>query len=271
MEKLAGVYEAKKKNGEIYYRSSLTYQGRHISLQSFKDPMSAHLCYQEALTCLRDVSVRLENFSPSYLTFEKLVCLLNFRDNHLYFSTPIYMKQKYFYYYFTKDDYLLFDLDDLFYYSRHKIMRRGGHLFVADYGMQVNILNRYGIKNYAVKGRDYLFVNGDESDYRYSNIEIINRYHGVVRIEKNNRYCYKAVIHIVGDYLIGTYPSEIDAAIAYNKAVDLVHACGSSKNYPVNYIDGISPKTYAEIYSGLKVSDKLRHLSMQLPDTDGPK
>lgn len=37
-------------------------------------------------------------------------------------------------------------------------MRRGGHLFVADYGMQVNILNRYGIKNYAVKDKDYIFV-----------------------------------------------------------------------------------------------------------------
>lgn len=257
MEKLAGVYEAKKKNGELYYRSSLTFQGRHISLQSFSDPMSAHLCYEEALNCLKDTSIRLDDYVPSYLSFEKLVCLFNFRDNHLYFSTPIYVKPKYFYYYFAKDDFLLFDLDDLFYYSRHKIMRRGGHLFVADYGMQVNILNRYGIKNYAVKGRDYLFINGDETDYRYSNIEIINRYHGVFRMEKNNRYYYKAVIHIVGDYLIGIYQTETDAAIAYNKAVDALHAGGNTKNYPVNFIDGISPKTYAEIYSKLKISDKL--------------
>ena len=259
MEKLAGVYETKKKNGEIYYRSSLTYQGRHISLQSFDDPHKAHLCYKEAQNCLRDTDITLENYSPKYLTFEKLVCLLNFRDNHLYFSTPIYMTRKFFYYYFSKDDFLLFDLDDLFYYSRHKIMRRGGHLFVSDYGMQVNILNRYGIKNYAVKGRDYLFLNGDESDYRYTNIEIINHYHGVTRIQKENHSIYKATIHVVGDYLIGIYDSEQDAAIAYNKAVDILHTCGSQKNYPVNFIDGISPKTYAEIYSELQVSDKLYH------------
>ncbi|MBR1693444.1 MAG: hypothetical protein IJ711_11820 [Lachnospiraceae bacterium] len=261
MEKLAGVFETKKKNGEIYYRSSLTYQGRHISLQSFSDPMKAHLCYEEAQLCLKNKAITLENYSPDYLPFEKLVCLLNVRDNQLYFSTPIYMRNKYFHYYFSKDDFLLFDLDDLFYYSRHKIMRRGGHLFVADYGMQVNILSRYGIKNYAVKGRDYLFINGNESDYRYANIEIINRYHGVTRIEKNNRFYYKAAIHIVGNYLIGTYASETDAAIAYNKAVDIVHERGITKNYPVNFIDGMSPKTYAEIYSKLKVSEKLYQIS----------
>ena len=260
MKKLVGVYEAKKKNGDLYYRSSLTYQGKHISLQSFSDPMSAHLCYEEALQCLQDTSITIDSFSPAYLTFEKLVCLLNVRDNQLYLSTPVYKKQKFFYYYFAKDDYLIFDLDDLFYYSRHKIMRRGGHLFVADYGMQVNILNRYGIKNYAVKGRDYRFLNGDESDYRYANIEVINHYHGVTRTEKKGRFCYIASIHIVGDYLIGVYDTETDAAIAYNKAVDIVHSLGISKNYPVNFIDGISPKTYAEIYSKLKVSKKLYHV-----------
>lgn len=83
--------------------------------------------------------------------------LINFRDNGIYFGTPIYARSKFFYYYLSPTDVLKFDIDDLFYYSSRKIMKRNGHLFVADYGMQVNILNRYGIRNFAVAGKDYLF------------------------------------------------------------------------------------------------------------------
>lgn len=262
MEKLSGVYESKKKNGETYYRSSLTYQGKHISLGSFDDAMDAHLCYKEGLAYLEDTSITPPNCHPEFLSFEKAVILLNFRDNHLYLSTPIYVRGKYFYYYFSKYEHLIFDLEDLFYYSSHKIMRRGGHLFVADYGMQVNILNRYGIKNYGVKDRDYRFLNGNECDYRYANIEIINRYYGVLRETKNNRTYYKAKIHIHGDYLIGTYSTEKEAAIAYNKAVDLVRSKGITKNYPVNYLEDVSAKEYADIYTGLTISEKLTHLSI---------
>lgn len=260
MKKLAGVYEAKKKNGQVYYRSSLTYHGKHISLASFDTMEEAHTCYEEALSLLNDTNITLQNFKTTCLPFEKAVSLFNFRDNRLYFGTPIYVRNKYFYYYFSKYDYLIFDLEDLFYYSSHKIMRRGGHLFVADYGMQVNILNRYGIKNYGVKDRDYRFINGDDSDFRYANIEIINRYHGVQRIERGNVFLYQAKIHVCGDYLVGTYETEIEAAIAYNKAADIVRAGGLNKNYPVNYIDEISAKQYADIYSSLTVSEKLRNM-----------
>lgn len=260
MEKLAGVYETKKKNGQVYYRSSLTFKGRHLSLGSFDTAEDAHECYLEGTACLSDEAITLQNYKPRFLAFEKVVSLLNFRDNHLYFATPIYVKKNYFYYYFSKYDFLIFDIDDLFYYSHHKIMRRGGHLFVADYGMQVNILNRYGIKNYGVKGRDYLFRNGDETDYRYENIEVINKYHGVAMFTKNNNIYYKAKLHMKSNYVIGTYTSETEAAIAYNKAVDIVHANGISKNFPQNYIDGISPKVYAEIYSNLVISESIYNI-----------
>ena len=53
--------------------------------------------------------------------------------------------------------FLKFDIDDLFYYSSHKILKRQGHLYVNDYGMQITILNRYGIKNYGV--REYWIVD----------------------------------------------------------------------------------------------------------------
>ena len=58
----------------------------------------------------------------------------------------------YFSYYLSENEELKFDIDDLFYYSNHKIMRRGGHLFVSDYGMQISILSRYEIMLHKVNG-----------------------------------------------------------------------------------------------------------------------
>jgi hypothetical protein len=81
-------------------------------------------------------------------------------------------------------------------------MKRGGHLFVSDYGMQTGILSRYGIKNYAVCGRDFIFSNGDETDYRYGNIEIINRFHGITKTVWKKNPVFLAKIHIKGDYLV---------------------------------------------------------------------
>ena len=46
-------------------------------------------------------------------------------------------------------------------------------LYVNHYGMQLTLLGRYGIKTHAVNGRDFCFVNGDENDFRYSNLKII--------------------------------------------------------------------------------------------------
>ena len=42
---LKGVFKAKKKSGEIYYRSNITYRDKHISLGSFKDEEKAHEAY----------------------------------------------------------------------------------------------------------------------------------------------------------------------------------------------------------------------------------
>lgn len=95
--------------------------------------------------------------------------------------------------------------------------------------MQLTLLGRYGIKTHAVNGRDFCFVNGDENDFRYSNLKIINPYFGVERIDKNGTEHYKVRIHIHGNITVGNYTNAIDAAIAYNKAVDLAHQAGISK------------------------------------------
>ena len=229
---LPGVYQAVKKDGTVYYRSSITYKNKHISLGSFADEESAHRAYVSAGIVTSDGNIGVQDYDEEQpLAFKKWVVLINFRDNDMYVKTPIYLKERFFYYYFAPDDYLTFDSDDLFYYSTHTIMRRGGHLFVADFGMQVNILSRYGIRSFAVPGRDYNFINGNPTDFRSSNLRIINAYHGVQKKEVKNKVYFETKIHINGDVLVGRYSTEEEAAVAYNKAVDALKERGVNKNY----------------------------------------
>lgn len=257
-KKLPGVFAAKKKNGTVYYRSSITYRQKHISLGGYDTPSLASHAYLEASSLIHSHSLSLHDYSSlCILPFNKWVSLINFRDNGMYISTPIYLHSKYFEYLLSPEQILKFDIDDLFYYSTRKIMCRGRHFFVTDYGMQVNIANRYGIKNYAVPGRDYRFVNGDFLDFRYENIEIFNSYHGVARKASGKGVKYTAKIHINGNYTIGTYDSDTEAAIAYNKAIDILKKAGVVKNFTPNYLEGLSPSAYADIYTRLPVSSKI--------------
>lgn len=256
MEK--GIFEAKKKDGTVYYRASITYRKKHISLGGFDTKEAAARAYSEANRLINTPTLMLHHhYDESPLPFEKWVVLLNYRDNGIYFSTPIYARNKFFYYYLSPSEVLKFDIDDLFYYASHKIMKRGGHLFVADYGMQLNILNRYGIRSFSVPGRDYYFRNGDDTDFRHENLQIINRYQGVSEVTFHGKKKYRARINVPGYFIIGHYASETDAAIAYNKAIDILKKNGVRKNYTPNYIDGLSPAVYADIYSHLKISDKI--------------
>lgn len=257
-KQLPGVYTAKHKDGSVYFRASVTYRNKHISLGSFSDPETAHAAYKTAGCLLNDASRTLTQYEQaSALPFEKWVTLLNFRDNGIYFATPIYIRPKFFYYYFSPTDFFLFDTEDLFYYSSRKISYRGGHYFVADYGMQVNIMSRYGIKNYAVEGRDYRFINGNNHDFRYENIEIINRFQGVEQIRQNGVTRYRVKIHVKGNLSVGVYDTETEAAIAYNKAIDILKKAGVCKAYTPNYMEGISSAAYADLYDSVKVATRL--------------
>ncbi len=61
--------------------------------------------------------------------------------------------------------------------------------------------------------------------------------------------------------MVGIYHKEEEAAIAYNKAVDLAKKYGITKNFQTNYVEGYSPREYADTYSQIKVSEKyLRYL-----------
>lgn len=252
-----GVYVAKKKNGEVYYRASFTYKNKHISLGSFESMEKANSAYEFA-TRLINSELSIDDYSLDFaIDFEKYVLIINFRDNGIYLSNPIYVRKNYISYYLSLHEEMKFSIDDLFYYMSHKILRRGNHLYVNDYGMQISLRQRYGIKNYAVEGKDFVFCNGDVLDYRYENIKIINTYQGVEQVLYNKKNCFKVKIHVNGDYIVGYYEDAIKAAIAYNKAADVLKKTGINKNYAINYVDNISGKTYANIYSELEISEKI--------------
>lgn len=257
---MTGVYAATKKDGTKYFRSSVTHRGKHISLGSFPTEALAHSAYTEALSLLAGKGIFPEHYEQhqTALSFEKWVVLTNLSNNGLYIKTPVYLLETSFLYYLSPTDVLHFDADDLFYYSKHAIMRRGSHLFVSDYGMQVNILSRYGIHAHSVAGRDYRFINGDPSDFRYSNIEVINKYFGVQKQLQGMFPLYMVKIHVNGDLLVGRYPEEITAAIAYNKAADTLRQKGFPRNFPGNYIEELSPEEYQTIYDSIDLPDSIK-------------
>lgn len=267
---LPGTFRHRKQNGMLSFRASITYQGRHISLGSFEKEQEAHeaycmasfLLFEKREGCIKKMGTALLSEKPSIeayenydssLSFEKWVMLLNLKKSGIYCKNPIYLKEKYFLYYVDRQTALKFDAEDLFYYQKHKIWRRGDQYYVSDYGLQVSILSRYGIKSYGAAGRDYRFANGDPLDYRYQNIVVINRYYGVTKERKKGRDVYAARIHINGNVLIGRYDTEMEAAIAYNKAVDFAQKKGMKKNFLKNYIEELDVDEYEKYYLKIRI------------------
>ncbi len=240
---LAGVYLAKKKDGTVYYRSNITFQNKHISLGSFPTEQLAHQAYEEAGQILNaDITPGDYSINTFVLSFDKIISLMNFRDNHIYIKNPIYLHSNYFTYHLSPTEEFKFDIDDLFFYSSHRILRRRGHLYV----------------------NDYTFANGDSTDYRYSNIIVLSKYSGVTAVTQNGDIRYRTAIHINGNYNIGTYSTEAKAAVAYNKAVDFAHEYGIAKNFIQNYVVEYSAREYADIYTSIKISGKyLEYLKLR--------
>lgn len=204
---MVGVY--KEKNGK--YRASITFKRKHINLVQTNDEYLASQMYEDARRII-DENLTINDYS-GVLPLKKWVVIINYRDNNLYIKNPIYIYKSYFKYYISKDIVLRFDKEDLFFYASHAIFMRGKQFFVNNYGIQENILKRYGLIPFAKENRDYYFVNGDNYDFTYKNIKIINKYYGVYF--ENNEYVVK-----IKNKIIGKYKDDILAAIAYNKAVD---------------------------------------------------
>ncbi|SFG26125.1 hypothetical protein SAMN04487761_11012 [Lachnospiraceae bacterium C7] len=252
---LPGAFIAYRKDKTPYYRSSITCKGKHISLGSYDTEDEASKAYEDASTLLySDISFEDALHFSCLLPFSKVISLINYRDNNYYISTPIYLHKDYFSYYLSENEEYKFDIDDLFYYSSHRILKRNGHLFVNDYGMQITMASRYGIHSHSVLHRDYEFINGDSFDYRYSNIKVINPYYGVFSKKDTKGTTYEVKIHVNANHFVGLYRDINKAAVAYNKAVDLAKQHGIKKNYSQNYIEELTPREYAEIYTTVNVS-----------------
>lgn len=263
-------------------RCDITFKRKHISLGSFPSVEMSKQAREEAATALGRRGKLADRALPPgsimtnaathlpgiadydlchVLPFEKWVCLINFRDNGIYSRNPIYLKKDYFEYWLDPALCLKFSRDDLFYYSEHKICKRGGHLFVSEFGMQTSLLSRYGIHSFSVAGRDYEFANNDSTDLRYSNIRIINRYRGVFRERIKGSDIFTAKIHINGTVIVGRYKTEEEAAVAYNKAADVLAEAGFMKNYEKNYIDGLTDEEYRTLYDSVSINDVTAFLS----------
>ncbi len=236
----SGVFTAIKKDGTKYYRASVTNKEKHISLGSFKSEKAAGAAYALATEILKGSEEYLpEDYDrvlgsgdqEEKLAFDKWIMLLNLRKTGMYCKNPIYLYGKYFVYYLERNLELTFDADEFFFFQRHKLQKRGGHLFYSDFGMQCSLLARYGVKSFAVEGRDYIFKNGNNRDFRNGNLFVINKYNGVYVKEEQGRKKYDVKIHVMGNVSVGTYTDEVEAAIAYNKAADrLEEAVRKKKN-----------------------------------------
>jgi len=267
----AGVYPSVKKDGTPYWRASVTHKGKHISLGGFDSQSVAGEAYLEACSVLRgeefssdDIGDISDRGTIRALPFAKLVALINFRDNGIWCRGPIYLRKGYFEYYLSPREVVRFGPDDLFYFTHHSLQKRGGHLFVADYGMQVSVLSRYGVRAYAVAGRDYYFKNGDALDFRPGNLVIVNHYTGVTKKSVGPRETYTARINVPSgsSIVVGHYDTEREAAIAYNKAVDILRSRGCTREYATNYIEDISTAEYRIVYAGLKVRKAIREIGL---------
>lgn len=291
---MKGAYFHRKKDGTVCYRSKISYRGKSISLGTFCAEKEAAEAYRTAELLYSDKNMTVEKLSLarfvipmteiesesntksnlkskmkskhdasilsvkktvySPLPADKVVSILNHRDNGIYIKTPIYLRKGYFSYYLKDGTELKFDTDDLFYFSSHRILNRGGSLYVNDFGTQYRIVGRYGIHNFSVPGRDYLFANGDETDFRSSNIVIRNPYFGVFQKKENGTLTFETRIHINGDYIVGIYNSPEMAAIAYNKAADYAISHGFNKKFPQNFVESVTASQYATVYTDIRLS-----------------
>ena len=58
-QNLPGVFTARKKDGTLYYRASITHKKKHISLGSYKTPFMAYAAYLEGISLLADNTLEI--------------------------------------------------------------------------------------------------------------------------------------------------------------------------------------------------------------------
>ncbi len=249
------IYPIQKHDKEEF-RVYFLYQRHKIYLGSFPSLEDANRILQEA-EALMYLPAGPPNFLDISLNYKKVVCLCNLRDYSKFIKNPIYLFPTYFTYYLSKDIILLFDLKDLFFFSTYKIYKRGSYLYTQDHISQQNILSRFGIQNHSILGKDYYFKNHNPYDFRRENLIIINPYKGVTKKEKGNQTIFVTTIYTTKTIVLGHYSSQIEAAIAYNKGIDLLQAHGIEKDFVPNEIPFLTKSEYEQIYAQISISPTL--------------
>ena len=253
------IYTSITKN-VISYKVYFTHNKKKLYLGIFPTEHMANTAVLEAERIMGSLKI-IPNIqyinSFTALNYKKIVSLCNFRDNLKFIKNPIYICDGYFRYYISNNLFLIFDIKDLFFLSAYKIYKRGKYIYFQDNISQQNILSRFGIQNHSVVWKDYMFKNGNEYDFRRHNLQIINSYKGVSIKSKGTTNIYVANIFIDKNIILGHYSSEIEAAIAYNKATDLLTTSGCKKIFTKNEIHFLTKSEYDEIYNNIIVSDVL--------------
>ena len=257
---MAYIYPATHECYRVYY----LYKTKKIYIGLYNTYEEALWAY-EFVEKLFTSDLSLNEYSNSCpIPFEKFVACINFRVTHMYFKTPIYVYTDHFKYYLTPDLWLTFDLKDLLYFSTKRIHKRGDYLYTYIGDHQENILKRFGFNRPMTYLKDYTFLNGNRYDFRRKNIQVINHYYGVSLETKYNKPTYVTRITLnKGTLVVGHYTSDMLAAIAYNKAVDLVTASLKEHNYPKNTFPFLTRQEYENLYLSLPISKRLTHKSTQ--------
>ncbi len=243
-------------NEKTQYKVYFVFESNKIYLGTYPSMETAEKVLAEA-KALMNAPKGPPCFEHASLNYKKIVSLCNLRDHKKYMKNPIYLYGPYFHYYLSKDCILVFDSKDLFYFSTYRIYKRGNYLYTQDSISQQNILLRFGIPNHSVMNKDYFFKNGNPYDFRSENLVVVNGYKGVKQKLKKDKAIYIAYIHTKTNLIIGHYESEMEAAIAYNKAIDLLHEQNLNHDYTPNTIPYITKTEYQAIYDRISVSPRL--------------
>ncbi|PHV71238.1 hypothetical protein CS063_05980 [Sporanaerobium hydrogeniformans] len=243
-------------NGQTVYRLYFVHHAKKLYLGYYKTESDAQAALKEAQTIMQG-NFSLLDYTPYYIPFKKYISLCNFRDNKVYIKNPIYIYPRYFCYFLSPSLKLTFDMKELMYFSSYKIFKRGNYIYTQDAITQQSILSRFGIPPHSVMGVDYRFKNEDCYDFRAENLEIFNSYKGVSKEEAHGQIFYSARIFVKHNLIIGHYQTELEAAIAYNKAIDLLKSKGFTRDYIKNEIAYLTLPEYKEIYDRLSISPVL--------------
>ncbi len=248
------IYKKQSQHG-LKYRVYYTYASKKIYIGLYETLMLAEqvLAY---VTHLMHTPFTVDAFDCTLLSFPKFIELLNFKDHNIYFSAPIYLTQDAFKYYITPDTVLTFDMKDLFFFSNYRIHQRGNYFFINIGPQQENILHRFGILNYATYGIDYTTLNGDPLDLRRSNLQLLSHYRGVQYAPKHSKPCYVARVRHKQSIVVGHYEREVEAAVAYNKAMDYLVSVTPHLTYEPNEFPFLTRSEYQVLYDKVTISKR---------------